>query len=143
MKLLRLTCGVSANIKSKQDFTNKYQNIGLSVKVYSEKWMLIKPDEHCFTTFRKISLKPVLTKYKQLLWETVCEVNRENYSSWVSDQVKTTLLDVKEYEQKTYKSSIVDIIIVALAEVASVKLTAYNANVYYEMQSITKSLANP
>ena len=73
----------------------------------------------------------------------MCEVNRENYSSWVSDQVKTTLLDVKEYEQKTYMSSIVDIIIVALAEVASVKLTAYNANVYYEMQSITKSLANP
>ena len=40
-------------------------------------------------------------------------------------------------------SSVVDIIIVALAEVASVKLIVSNANVYYEMQSITKSLANP
>lgn len=49
MKLLRLTCSVSANIKSKQDFTNKYQNIGLSVKVCSKKWILIKPDEHCLS----------------------------------------------------------------------------------------------
>ena len=39
-------------------------------------------------------------------------------------------------------SDVVDIIIVALAEVGSVKLTGYNTDVYYEMQSIMKSLAN-
>ena len=82
----------------------------------------------------------VLPRSEKFPWN-LCWQNTNN--CYVSDQVKTTLLDVKEYEQKTYKSSIVDIIIVALAEVASVKLTAYNANVYYEMQSITKSLANP
>ena len=49
MKLLSLTCGMSANIKSKQDFTNKYQNIGLSVKVCPKIWMLIKPDEYCLS----------------------------------------------------------------------------------------------
>ena len=44
----------------------------------------------------------------------------------MSDQVKTTELDLKEYEErKTYTFDIVDIITAALAKVASVKLTAY------------------
>ena len=49
-----------------------------------------------------------------------------NCSSWMSDQIKTTEVDLKEYEErKTYTFVVVDAIIVALAKVASVKLTVY------------------
>ena len=53
----------------------------------------------------------------------------------MSDQVKTTELDLKEYEQrKTYKFDILDIITAALAKVASVKLTAY----YVDGETVSK-----
>ena len=47
----------------------------------------------------------------------------------MSNQVKTTKLNLKEYEErKTYTFHIVDIITASLAKVASVKLTAYYAD---------------
>ena len=49
MKLLRLTCGVSASIKLKQDLAKKYQSIALSVKGCSKKRILVKPDEYCLS----------------------------------------------------------------------------------------------
>ena len=58
---------------------------------------------------------------------------------WSSKNYQATL---GMWTKKAYMSDVVDIIIVALAEVGSVKLTGYNTDVYYEMQSITKSLAN-
>ena len=89
---------------------------------------------------KKINLTTVLPNYKHLLREAVCEVNRRNYSSWMSDQVKTTKLDFKEYEErKTYTSNVVDIIIAALANVTSVKLTVY----YVDEETICKHVIQP
>lgn len=58
----------------------------------------------------------------------------------MSDQAKTTKLDLKEYEEKkTCTSNNVDIIIVALAEVALVKLTAY----YVDDKTVWKYVIQP
>ena len=81
-----------------------------------------------------------MTNYKQVLREAVCEVNRGNYWSWMTDQVKTTELDLKEYEErKTYTSNVVDIIIIAFAKVASVKLTVY----YVDDETVCKHVIQP
>lgn len=60
-----------------------------------------------------------MSLYKQLLIEAVYKVTRGNYSSVICYQVKTIVLDLKQYEGKKAYTSVIDFIIVALGKVAS------------------------
>ena len=83
---------------------------------------------------------PTFTNYRQLLRAAITEVKQNHYSIWMTDQVRTIESDLKEYEEeKTYTSNVVDVITVALAKVASVKLTIY----YVDKENLCSHVIQP
>ena len=94
------------SIKSQEDLAKKYQTLDCQLEFFQKRRMPVKPDRHflpraIFTALKK-PLISVLTHYKQLLRKGVCKVNRGNHSSWMSDQAKTTELDLKEYSERKF-----------------------------------------
>lgn len=72
------------SIKSQEDFAKKYQTMDCHLESSQKRRMPVKLDGHFLP-------RAIITVLKKQTWY---------YSSWMSDQAKTTKLDLKEYEEK-------------------------------------------